>query len=38
MQSSVAGKRDITIKPVTAIAAVLIPFWGTVAVLLWCLF
>jgi len=38
MQSSVAGKRDITIKPAIAIAAVLIPFWGTVAVLLWCLF
>jgi hypothetical protein len=38
MQSSSAGKPDITINPVTAIAAVLIPFWGTIAVLLWCLF
>jgi len=38
MQSSFAGKRDITINPVAAIAAVLVPFWGIVAVLLWCLF
>ena len=38
MQSSFAGTRAITISPGAAIAAVLIPFWGTVAVLLWCLF
>ena len=38
MHGGFASKRDITIKPVTVIAAVLIPFWGAVAVLLWCLF
>lgn len=38
MQSSFAGKPDITPDPVTVVAAVLALFWGTVAVLLWYLF
>ena len=38
MQGSVADKRDISLDPVTVVAAVLALFWGAVAVLLWYLF
>ena len=38
MHSSFADKRDTTINPIAAVAAVLVLFWGTVAGLLWCFF
>jgi len=38
MDSSFAGKRDFAINPAAAVAAVLVLFWGTVAILLWRFF
>ena len=35
MAISFAGKRDFTINPPAAVAAVLVLFWGTVAILWW---
>lgn len=35
MANSIAGKREITINPSAAVVAVLVLFWGTVAILLW---
>jgi hypothetical protein len=35
MDSSFAGRRDVTINPAAAVAAVLVLFWGSVAILLW---
>ena len=38
MAISFAGKRDFTINPPAAVAAVLVLFWGTVAILWWRFF
>lgn len=35
MANSFAGKRDLTTHPLAVVMAVLILFWGSVAVLLW---
>jgi len=35
MENSFAGKREFTINPPAAVAAVLVLFWGSVAILLW---
>ena len=38
MESGIVGKRDFVINPPAAVAAVLVLFWGTVAILWWRFF